>query len=96
MAQDIFDVKPHIRERAHIKSMEEYQRLYRRSLEDPEEFWAEQAKALTWFHPWHKVLDADHDGDLDLFVAGSAGGSSADGAPAARLFRNNGTGRFTE
>ena len=35
-------------------------------------------------------------GTFDLFVAGSAGGSSADGAPAARLFRNNGTGRFTE
>jgi Tfp pilus assembly protein PilF len=47
------------------------------------------ARSAAW-------LDADHDGDLDLFVAGSPGGSSADGAPAARLFRNNGTGRFTE
>ncbi len=35
-------------------------------------------------------LDADHDGDLDLFVAGGS-----DAAPATRLFRNNGTGRFT-
>ena len=34
-------------------------------------------------------LDVDHDGDLDLFVA-----SSVDGAPATRLFRNNGNGRF--
>jgi Tfp pilus assembly protein PilF len=45
-------------------------------------------------------LDADHDGDLDLFVAGGAGGAGgaagADGSPATRLFRNNGTGRFTD
>jgi acetyl-CoA synthetase len=61
VAQDIYDVKPQIRERAHLKSMEEYQRLYRESLNDPESFWAEQARALTWFHPWHQVLDADYD-----------------------------------
>jgi hypothetical protein len=36
-------------------------------------------------------LDADHDGDLDLFVA-----AGADAAPATRLFRNNGTGRFAD
>jgi len=36
-------------------------------------------------------LDADHDGDLDLFAAGGT-----DDAAATRLFRNNGTGRFTE
>jgi len=29
---------------AHINSMEEYKRLYRRSIENPDEFWAEQAK----------------------------------------------------
>jgi acetyl-CoA synthetase len=58
---DIVDVKPHIRERAHIRSMDEYQRLYRLSLDNPEWFWGEQAKNLDWFHPWHKVFDADYD-----------------------------------
>jgi tetratricopeptide (TPR) repeat protein len=38
-------------------------------------------------------LDADHDGDLDLFVAAAAGAKSS---PGTRLFRNNGTGRFTD
>ena len=61
MAQEIYEVKPHIRERAHLRSREEYDRLYRRSLEKPEEFWAEQARALDWFHPWHQVLDADYE-----------------------------------
>ena len=41
MSQDIYDVKPHIRERAHVKSMYDYEQLYKRSLEDPVGFWAE-------------------------------------------------------
>jgi acetyl-CoA synthetase len=61
LARELYDVKPHIRERAHLQSMDEYQRLHRRSLEDPEGFWGDQAKNLDWFHPWHKVLDADYE-----------------------------------
>ena len=58
---DVYAVKPRIRDRAHIRSMEEYQRLYRLSMDNPEWFWAEQAKRITWFHPWTTVLDADYD-----------------------------------
>ena len=61
MAQDIYDIKPHIRERSYIQSRAEYERMYRHSLEDPEGFWAEQAGAIDWFHPWHTVLDADYE-----------------------------------
>ncbi|MBI4186621.1 MAG: acetate--CoA ligase [Chloroflexi bacterium] len=32
---------------------------YRRSIEQPEEFWAEQARQLDWFRPWDKVLEWD-------------------------------------
>lgn len=47
-------------EKAHIKSMAEYQALYKRSVDDPEGFWAEMAeKNLTWFKKWDKVLDYD-------------------------------------
>ncbi len=46
--------------KAHIKSMAEYEALYKRSVEDPEGFWAEMAeKSLTWFKKWDKVLDYD-------------------------------------
>jgi acetyl-CoA synthetase len=44
-------------EKAHIKSLEEYQRLYKRSIEDPNGFWGEQAQTLEWFKKWDKVLD---------------------------------------
>ncbi len=47
-------------QRAHIKSMEEYERLYKWSVEDPEGFWAEMAEEhITWFKKWEKVLDYD-------------------------------------
>jgi len=43
---------------AHVKSMAEYQKLYRESVQAPEKFWAKQAKnELVWFRPWKKVLE---------------------------------------
>ena len=35
-----------------------YQALYRRSLADPDAFWAEAAAALDWDRGWDRVLDA--------------------------------------
>jgi acetyl-CoA synthetase len=37
----------------------QYEEMYRRSLADPEGFWAEQAERLTWFKKWDKVLEHD-------------------------------------
>jgi acetyl-CoA synthetase len=42
---------------AHLKSLAEYEALYRRSVVDPDGFWSEQAQALLWRRPWEKVLD---------------------------------------
>ena len=44
-------------EKAHIKSLEDYKKLYKRSIEDPEGFWGEQAQNLEWFKKWDKVMD---------------------------------------
>ncbi|WP_010222993.1 acetyl-coenzyme A synthetase N-terminal domain-containing protein, partial [Pseudomonas donghuensis] len=33
-------------------SQADYQRLYRQSIDDPDAFWSEQAKALDWIKPW--------------------------------------------
>jgi acetyl-CoA synthetase len=38
-------------------NVQEYEALYRRSLEDPEGFWAERAEELEWFQKWDQVLD---------------------------------------
>ncbi len=42
---------------AHIKSLEQYEAMYKQSIEDPEAFWADVAKDLHWFKPWDKVLE---------------------------------------
>ena len=34
-----------------------YEEIYRRSLEEPEAFWAEAAQLLDWYEPWERVLD---------------------------------------
>jgi len=36
-----------------------YADMYRNSLEQPESFWAEEARKLDWYRTWDKVLDWD-------------------------------------
>ncbi len=45
-------------QKAHIKSLEDYQRLYDKAKADPQKFWAELAQQeLHWFQKWDTVLD---------------------------------------
>ena len=46
--------------RAHIKSLAEYEALWKFSVENPEKFWSDQAASLlTWFTKWDKTLEWD-------------------------------------
>jgi acetyl-CoA synthetase len=46
---------------------EQYLAMYRRSMEDPDGFWAEQAgKFLHWFKEWDKVQEWNFDGDVSI------------------------------
>ncbi|WP_347507184.1 acetate--CoA ligase [Pseudomonas anguilliseptica] len=48
-----------VRQRAHLDN-DDYLRLYQQSVEQPETFWAEQAKAfLDWSKPWDSVQQGD-------------------------------------
>ena len=42
-----------------IGSLEDYETIYRRSVEQPQEFWAEAARELEWFEPWSEVQTGD-------------------------------------
>jgi len=53
----VFPPPPEFSAKAHIKSLEEYETLYKQSIEDPEAFWARAAEDLHWFKRWDKVLD---------------------------------------
>ncbi|KJR41521.1 acetyl-CoA synthetase [Candidatus Magnetoovum chiemensis] len=56
----IFYPRKEFSEKTYFKNMEEYEKLYNHSIENPEEFWAEMAqKELHWYKKWDKVLDYD-------------------------------------
>ncbi len=54
---------------AHIKDMAEYERIYERSIRDPEGFWSEVASELHWFQPWGEVRRWEHP-HVQWFVGG--------------------------
>ena len=54
-----FEPSAEFRQKAHIKSLEDYERLYKEADENPEKFWGNVAKELHWFKPWTKVLEWD-------------------------------------
>ena len=42
---------------AHVKSFDEYEKLYQEAEQDTESFWAKQAENLDWFKKWDTVLE---------------------------------------
>lgn len=54
---------PHenIAKQAYVGSMDEYQRLYRQSIEDPELFWSEIAQQFHWHKKWDTVTRSEFD-----------------------------------
>jgi acetyl-CoA synthetase len=55
----IFNSPKELSKKAYIKSLEEYKKIYRRSVDDPEGFWGEMAQQLDWYKKWNKVLVED-------------------------------------
>ena len=55
----VFPPPPEFASAAHVKSMDEYDRMYNEAAADPEAFWAKQAEELHWFKKWDTVLEWD-------------------------------------
>jgi len=59
-----YPVPEAIKNTAHINN-EQYLAMYKKSLENPDEFWAEQAeKFVSWFKPWDKVKSGGYEDDV--------------------------------
>ena len=59
MSQESYPIPDEFRTGAHITE-QRYPEMYRRSIEDPEGFWSEQAdRFLSWSARWKNVLDWD-------------------------------------
>ena len=71
MSEKIYDILPDAKAKALI-SEEKYQEMYARSINDRENFWAEQAENfVTWFKKWDKVYAGSYtEGKFQWFVNG--------------------------
>jgi len=68
-----YDIPAEIEAKAHIKT-DLYESMYKRSVDDPEGFWGEQAdKFVSWTRKWDKVTDYSYDAD-SLYIKWFAGG----------------------
>src|SRR2546425_1158247 len=52
-----FECPAEFAQKAHLKSLAEYEALYKESVEEPEKFWGHAAEELHWFKTWNKVLE---------------------------------------
>ena len=59
-------------EKAHVKSFEQYQEMYNRSIQDPDGFWSEIAEQFVWKEKWSRVRDYTFEPPVDIrwFVGG--------------------------
>jgi acetyl-CoA synthetase len=58
--------------KAHINSLEQYEKMYQRSIENPEGFWGEVAEDYYWQKKWTKVREYDFTGSISIkwFIGG--------------------------
>ncbi|MBT8077242.1 MAG: acetate--CoA ligase [Gammaproteobacteria bacterium] len=61
-----YDIMPATAERAHIDA-DKYAAMYRQSIDDNEDFWAQQAKRIDWIKPFTKTKDVSFARD-DLHI----------------------------
>jgi acetyl-CoA synthetase len=66
--EKVYQVPAEFAAHAHIDEAR-YRKMYAHSIDDPEAFWAEQAREfIDWIKPWDKVLDWDyHKADIRWF-----------------------------
>ena len=57
---------------AHAGSMEQYEQMYKQSIEDPDKFWAEIAGQFVWDKKWNRVRSYDFKDDVKIewFIGG--------------------------
>ena len=66
-SRGLFYPSPEFVRRAHIKSFEQYQEMYKRSIEQPDAFWGEIAERdYYWQKKWTKVRDYDFDQRISI------------------------------
>ncbi len=72
-----FEPSAEFSQKAQIKSLAEYDALYKESVEQPEKFWGRAAEELHWFKKWDKVLEWKAPGPNGLSAENSTSPTTA-------------------
>ena len=56
----IYKSKNKVKNKAFIKKLD-YDKLYKESIDNPEGFWSEQGKRLSWYKPYNKICNYSYD-----------------------------------
>ncbi len=69
---DLFQPPDALAAQAHVKSFRQYREMYKRSIEDPDGFWAEVADGFYWQRKWDKVRRFDFKDKISIeyFIGG--------------------------
>ncbi|MBX3527651.1 MAG: acetyl-coenzyme A synthetase, partial [Rhodoblastus sp.] len=60
MSEKVYAVSDEWKKRAYVDQAK-YEEMYKRSVTDPEGFWAEQGKRIDWIKPYTKVKNTSYD-----------------------------------
>ncbi len=71
-----FPPSERIRKKARLSSMEEYQKMYRESIDDPDAFFGREAKNMPWIRPFDSVLDWSNAPVAEWFGGGKLNASA--------------------
>ena len=56
---------------SHINSLDQYKKIYKESISNPDEFWASIAERVHWYKKWEKVSDVDYKkAKINWFIKG--------------------------
>ena len=73
---NIFPPSESTSNKAHVSSMDSYQKRYQDSISDPDKFWAEIAERLDWIEPWTTIRKFDFvKGEIEWFSGGKLNAS---------------------
>ena len=75
MSEELYYPPESVSSKAHVGSMEQYRELYERSINSPNDFWAEQAEHFCWFRKWDQVRSYNYDVTKgDIYIEWFMGG----------------------
>ena len=71
MEKKLFNPVKNLSQKAHIKSLDQYEKEYNRSIDNQNKFWEEKAERISWYKKWNTVGSFDYvNGKIKWFDGG--------------------------